>query len=353
MKKFLIALVIFLAIFFFITRFTEMQKIASVLQSGDWRYVGLALILETLWLINLGFTYKSIYKIFGLFENIKKMLILSITANFMGTIAPVAGLTGLAVFLTDAEKQKYSKGHVTVACIVFLLLDYIGLLLAISLGLVVLLRRNNLDWPELIASFILFLIASGLASILYLSKKNPNKLGNILAWVFTRINQVSYLLFKKNKFSTAQHAYIFASDAAEGMEVLHEKLNKLTLPFIHIILNKVFLIGILALLFLAFQTPFSVGTIIAGFSIANLFLIVSPTPSGIGVVEGIMTLFLHSLGVSLEEATIITLSYRGVTFWIPILTGFITFRFFSASINKKSDKQNSGQLQILSKSFHK
>ena len=339
MKKLLIALVIFLAIFFFITRFTEMQKIAEVLQAGDLRFISLAFLLEGLWILNLGATYGSIYKIFGLYENMKKMLILAMTANFIGTVAPSAGLTGLAVFLTDAEKENQSKGHVTVACIVFLLLDYIGLLLIIALGLLVLLNRNDLNLAEILATFVLFLIAAGMGTILYLSKNNSGKLAKLLVWGMKLINRFTLFFTKKEKFASMETAYTFAADISEGMQVLKNRSKDLLIPFRHTILNKVLLMGVLASLFLAFKTPFSFDTIVAGFSIAYLFLIVSPTPSGIGVVEGVLAVFLHTLGVPLEEATIITLAYRGITFWFPILVGFITFRSFSSAKGKTGQVQ--------------
>jgi uncharacterized protein (TIRG00374 family) len=83
---------------------------------------------------------------------------------------------------------------------------------------------------------------------------------------------------------------------------------------------------VLLSLFLAFQVPFSAGTIIGGFAISYLFLIVSPTPSGIGIVEGIMPLALSSLRVPWSQAVIITLAYRGITFWVPLGVGAFALR---------------------------
>jgi len=90
--------------------------------------------------------------------------------------------------------------------------------------------------------------------------------------------------------------------------------------------NKVLLISILLLTFLAFRIPYTSGTIVAGFSIGYLFLIVSPTPAGIGIVEGVLTLALTSLWVPVEAAAIITLVYRGYTFWLPFVVGMLAFR---------------------------
>jgi uncharacterized protein (TIRG00374 family) len=54
--------------------------------------------------------------------------------------------------------------------------------------------------------------------------------------------------------------------------------------------------------------------------------LISPTPSGIGVVEGLMALGLSSLRVEWSQAVIITLVYRAFTFWIPLAVGAWAFR---------------------------
>ena len=79
-------------------------------------------------------------------------------------------------------------------------------------------------------------------------------------------------------------------------------------------------------IFFAFQVPVTAGTVIGGFAISYLFLIVSPTPSGVGIVEGIMPLALTSLRVPWSDAVLITLSYRGITFWLPLAFGAVALR---------------------------
>ena len=90
----------------------------------------------------------------------------------------------------------------------------------------------------------------------------------------------------------------------------------------------------LAFTFLALGTPFSVGTLVGGFAIAYLTLIVSPTPSGLGVVEGVMTIALNTLRVEMAAAALITLTYRFITFWFPLIVGLAAFRFLNSK--KKS-----------------
>ena len=79
----------------------------------------------------------------------------------------------------------------------------------------------------------------------------------------------------------------------------------------------------LYILFLAFHQPVGLGTLVAGYAMGILFWIVSITPQGIGVVEGVMALTFTSLGIPGAVATTVVLAFRGLTFWIPMLLGFL------------------------------
>jgi uncharacterized membrane protein YbhN (UPF0104 family) len=68
------------------------------------------------------------------------------------------------------------------------------------------------------------------------------------------------------------------------------------------------------------------GPLVAGFSMAILFWLVAVTPEGVGVVEGTMALVFISLGFPSQVATAIALAFRGLTFWLPVLAGFVVLR---------------------------
>lgn len=59
---------------------------------------------------------------------------------------------------------------------------------------------------------------------------------------------------------------------------------------------------------------------------AMVFYVVSITPGGIGVVEGVIALVYTSLGVPADKAAVITIAFRGLSFWLPMLVGFILIR---------------------------
>jgi uncharacterized protein (TIRG00374 family) len=53
---------------------------------------------------------------------------------------------------------------------------------------------------------------------------------------------------------------------------------------------------------------------------------VSPTPNGLGVAELAMSLALQSFGINVAESLVIVISYRLVTYWLPIIPGYVTYR---------------------------
>jgi uncharacterized protein (TIRG00374 family) len=232
---------------------------------------------------------------------------------------------GMAFFISHAVRNGQSAGKVTIVNMLWLFLDYVAFMVVLALGLIVLFRRNDLDSTEIAASVVMFAIAAGLGFLLYLGSRSADKLGNVLAALARLINRIAGPLLHRAYLNEAR-AHEFAHEMATDLQSLRERYHSLSIPLLYALLSKTLLMCVLVMVFLAFQVPFSAGTIIGGFAIAYLFLIVSPTPAGVGIIEGVMPLALSSLRVPWSQAVVITLAYRGITFWIPLGVGAVAFR---------------------------
>ena len=325
MRNFIVAVALMLGILFFIGQAAELQAIGETLRQGDWRFLAAALVLWLAWLVSIAACFRGIYRGLGIEESIATMLLLVSAANFVNVIAPSGGVGGITVFIAEARRRNYSPARAMVAGAVYVLFDYIAFLSVLALGLIVLIRRNDLNAGEIVASSILVTVAAVLAFLLYLGTRSAQALGRALAWMVRVVNRV-VKPFTHRQYLSEQRAHEFARDAAEGLLELRHNPHSMIIPVSMALTAKGFLVLILLLSFLAFQVPVSIGTVIAGFSIAYLFQIVSPTPAGIGIVEGALTLALRSMYVPLEAAALITLAYRGITFWLPLLVGMVCFR---------------------------
>jgi len=325
MRKTFLVIVLILAVGFIIFSLSELESILKTIEHSDWRFLGLGLIIETVWLYNLATTYRALYRLVGLEEDSRHLMLVAAAANFINVVAPSAGIGGIAVFIDDAKQRNHASGRVTVVGALFVLFDYVAFLCILALGWVVLIRRNNLNAGEITASIILLCLAVAFAVMLYLGYRSAAELSKVLAWMARALNRV-LRPFLHRDYLSVERAYSFSNEISEGLSAIRGKRKELLWPFLFALNNKVLLICVLALTFLAFQTPFTVGTLVGGFSIGYLFLIVSPTPSGIGFVEGALTLALNSLRVQLGTAGVITLIYRAITFWYPLGIGALAMR---------------------------
>ena len=330
MAKFLIALVVLLGVIFLIANFAEFEQVAQVLQHGDWRYLAAGLLVELLGIVAVGAGLRAIYTALGNRERLRAFIPLVVAANFANVVAPSGGVSGMAVFIAHARQNNLSSARATIAGALFVLYDYAGFLGFLALGLFVLFRRNNLNPPELIASGILVFVAIVIAVLLYLGMRSAQDLGRALAWMARGLNRLLHP-FLRREYVSEQRAHDFAQDAASGLVQLRRNPRGWVLPFAWSFVSKAMLLAIFLLSFLAFDVPLSPGTLVAGFSLAYLFSIVSPTPAGIGVVEGLLALALNSMYLPLSAAVVVTLSYRAITFWVPFFIGMLSFRWLARS----------------------
>ncbi len=338
MRKFIVVIILFLAASLVIFSLSELKNVIETLQQAHPWFLGLALLIQAMWFFVLGWVFQSIYAALGLKESKQRLTLVAAASGFVSIVTPSAGVGGLALFIADGRSRGLPSGKVTLAGALYILLDQVAFLCVLAVAIVVLIRRNNLGAGEITASLILLGIASVLTFLLFLGYRSAEALGEALARLARLVNRIVGPILHREYLSETR-AHGFAVEISEGLASLPERPRSLIRPFLLSLSNKVLLMGVLICSFLSFDVPFSAGTIVGGFAIAYLFLIVSPTPSGIGVVEGVMALALGSLRVDFSQAVIITLAYRGITFWLPLAVGAVAFRALQATGTKASEVQ--------------
>jgi len=325
MRKFMLLLVLFLGVAFVILSFSELEQTVETLKHGNIWFLLLAFLIQISWFFLVGITYRSIYRLLEMDDSILNLTKVAAAATFVNVVMPTAGVGGIAIFVNAARKDGHPTGKVTLAAALFLLFDLSAFLAVLALGLLVLFRRNDLSAGEVTASLILLLIASLLAFTLYLGSRSAEAMGKFLASLSRLVNAVLRPFLRRN-YLREERAYEFAHEMADGLSSLPHRPGELVKPMLLSFMNKGLLICVLLCAFLAFQVPYSSGTIIGGFAIGYLFMIVSPTPSGVGVVEGILPVALRTLRVAWSQAVVITITYRAITFWVPLAIGAWAFR---------------------------
>lgn len=335
MRNLIVGLILLLGVLFIISNFTQLESIVEIARQGDWRFFGAAILIQLLWLLATSATLSYVFRALGNHRTVFQLIPVASAANFVNIVAPSGGMSSLAVLISDARRNHISSAHATVAGALFLLVEHIGFTFFLILGLVVLSRRGGLNAAEVLASGFLWLFVALLALMLYLGMRSEEALASRLRWGVRAVNRVS-TFFKRRELLEEKRADRFARNIADGLIQVRENPKKLIPAILAAFIGKALLLIVFWLMFLAFKVPLSPGTLFAGFALAYLFLIVSPTPAGIGVVEGLVTLSLASMFVPIGAAAVVVLGYRAVTFWFPMFLGMLAMQ----SLARRSSPHN-------------
>ena len=330
MRKLLYLVILILAIYFITTHFAELQLVANTLSQGDPRWLLAAVGVQFLWLVTIAAALQSTYRLVGVRERLRHLIPLATAANFVNVVAPSYGLGALAVLISDGKQRGNRAAKVSTGAVLYLVYDYLGFLIVLLPGMIILANKGVLDAVLITAS--VFAISVSVITILLtiLGIRSVDKLGRAVLWLAGTANRALHPILRRDIIDRS-NAQDFARDFADGLQHVRRSPVRLLLPLLLAVSRKLVMMTILYLVSRAFLTPLDLFTLIAVFSTSYLFTIASVTPSGVGFVEGAMIVYLNALQVPLATSVAISLAYRGITFWLTLVYGLIAIRIVDYS----------------------
>lgn len=304
-----------------VSRFTELEQLKNTLQKGQWSWILAALFSQTFYFIAFTASYQAAFDILNIRTRTRDLLPVTLGSLFVNTVVPAGIAGGTALFAQDLARRGKPATLTATGVLLQLIADFAAFTFVLVPGLTYLFYEHDLESYEIAAAILLLLITIGLSGILLLGIWKP-------AWLYRRFDAFQRTVngvFQKIRGSSLlaedwaqKNANEFNQATAAVASRPSRLMGTIGVAFLAHLLD----ITTLYILFRAFNQPVGPGTLVAGYAIGILFWIISITPQGIGVVEGMMALTFTSLGIPGTVATTVALVFRGLTFWIPMLLGF-------------------------------
>ena len=306
----------------------QLVDIFQILRQGLWLPLLATLLVLMVAIYNQATLYASIYRLFELPSLKRELVPLYLVRRFVTVAAPSGGFSGWVPVIQFARRRDIAVGTVFIANLVYTILWYSTFFVFLLLGLVYLFLSHDLQWFEISAALIMLVADLIMIVGLALAWAAPRTLSRVIRWLAVAVEHVSDWLKRRPPLTPAQFE-TFATDLTRAVAQMHDRdWRGLLAPVSHALLNETLHILMFYLVALAFRVHLHFGVLVAAYSISVLFFVVSPTPGGLGFVEGTLILVLTTLGVHAHAATVITLAYRGITFWLPFILGFAALRWF-------------------------
>ena len=300
-------LFIAIAIWFLKHEKSELAEVQAVLVMSRLPILFLGISVTVIYIILQGFMYKMA------FLSVKKVVPLSATIllflkrNFISIFIPAGGVTSLAFFTGDIEKRGISKTKIHFASSIY---AFIGIFSVVSLSIPIFIYAlfDGLTGTGEIYSLTAMIAVIALLISLYRSINRKGKLYVILIQYFPSA-EVFLEDIISNNIDIKNLAYtILTSLLIDISGIVHMYIAMVALNF-H------------PSLFYAMM----------GYLTAVVSVFISPFMRGLGAVEVSMSFILTRFGYNGVEAVALTFLYRFFEFWLPLLSGALSFM---AKINK-------------------
>jgi len=328
-RRWLLWLLIVAFLWVVVSRFTEIEKLSRTLAQGQWQWVLVAALLQAVYYVAYTALYQAAFDTVEVKSRVRDLLPVMFASIFVDVVTPSGGASGAALFVNDAVRRGQSAARAAAGTILVLAADFTAFSLVLLVGLSYLFLQHDLQAYELAGSLILLAIIAGLIGVLLLGLWQPAQLLRLLGglqeaanWLAARLRRPPILAADWATRNTDEFSQAAVAIATHPRRLARALAVALAAQAVNLLS--------LFTLFLAFHQPIQFGPLVAGYAVGILFLVVSPIPMGIGVVEAIMPLVYISLDVPPEAATVVTLAFRGLSFWLPFVAGFLLLRRMKA-----------------------
>lgn len=313
----------------FIPRWMQFVDLIVVLRQGRLGWLAAGLAFQLLWFVNQAAFYQSIYRVLKLPARVSRLLPIVLASNFVNFATPTASLGGLPLFLDDARRRGLDEGKVTLTNVLRICLNLAWFSLLLSFSLVVLFVGHLLRPYHIIAAAVLLAGAMLMLAGLVLAGRRPDGFAQLLERLAAFVRHVGQRVLKRDLIEHGRASSVAHQFSAAAV-ALWTGRRQLVRPWIHTMLLDVLELAVLYAMFQAFPAagpPLSVTHLVTGYSIGVLFSVVAITPQGLGVVEGALVAAFTQLGLPMGHAAVVVLAYRGLSFWLPMLVGFVALRW--------------------------
>ena len=291
------------AIWFIKHEGAELKSVGPLLSTASISWLSLGILLSIGYVFVHGLMYRAAFAAVSSSISVLDGTVLYLKRNFVSVFLPAGGVSSLAFFSGEIEKKGVSKSQINFASSIY---GFIGILSVVVIAIPVFVYGliegsiGNGEWFGLLAVVLLIALLFGL----YKSVVHKGKFYQLLIRYAPSI-EVYAAQFQE---STVERRHFLAtlgySLLIEVIGIVHIYIAMLTLH-----LNPSWMIAMIS------------------YIVAVVFLIISPFLRGLGAVEASMSFILIKLGFPAAVAVSITLIYRLMEFWMPMLLGALSFLF--------------------------
>jgi uncharacterized protein (TIRG00374 family) len=320
-----------------ITRFARAKDLVATLMRGNPWWVIVGILSHIFLFVMTAQLYVLLFALVGVESRLPQLLPIFFAGSFINAAIPAGGAGAAALYVDDARRRGQSGARAAVGTILELICELVALLPFLIYGVWFLYVQGRgvqyaLMGGSFYTAYVLIIIG-----MLFLAQRKLEGLRQIMERVRQAVNRVANWLHRDPPLGSDWTAHTIDELAAAADAIVAQPRRLLGALAWAMLKHSVNIAGLYAF-FVAFHQPVNLGVLVAGFAMGFVFFVITLVPHVIAVVEGVMLLVFTSQGIPASEAGAVIVVFRGVSFWLPVIIGFLSLRLVP-SFRPRDDRE--------------
>jgi uncharacterized protein (TIRG00374 family) len=316
----IVFLIIVVALFLILPRLAGQKHALALLREASVPLLIAAVLVEAVSLVFYSLLFRRLLGLLRYPVGLGLALRINLAGLSAAHLFSAGGVGGAALTYRVLQKRGMPHSIVLIAVIFQNAFAYSVLFLLFGVGLAILLIRGQANDFALAFAAVLVVLLLALASYGFWLLNHPSSLRR-------RARQVLDLLARRIHRLQIAHTQLdeWLDGVIEGWRRLRKDGRRHVRTLGQASGYWAFDIACLALVLLAFKQHVSVDALLIAYPVGNVVGAFSPTPGGLGAVEGVLIGLLVGFGLTPGAAVAVVLVYRLINFWLPIPAGMGTY----------------------------
>jgi uncharacterized protein (TIRG00374 family) len=316
---------------------SSLADVVSAISHGTLSAIIVAILFELGRIVFHSFAYTRSFKMIGADIPLRLTVPAWFKAVFMNTVLPSGGTSGLAAVIDTARSRGVAVGSATSAALYTQTCYYSAMFFVIVIGLIVMGATGSLTARDVLLALVIGIAAACFLGLLAFGHLEPGLLQRIMRKIERFIVAACKKLhIKKTPKPWADNLVHSFSNAAT--RIVSRPKVALTVFGVMVVAMTCDMLAYMASGF-AFGIT-SAPALLGGYVTALVFNSFSPTPGGVGFVEGLSAAVLTGYGYPGTLSLSAVLTYRAFMYWIPFAIGGVMMRVTGAfSSGKKGGEE--------------
>ncbi len=325
-KSWIVSFIFFLVILVLVIYyFAEIKKDVSLLEKINVYWLGLAFFAQFITYYSSASIYRLLLKLFRPVKipPLKELIKASVTSLFFNQLVPSAGLSGNTFFFSFFSRYGLAADSIILLILVELLIFY-----AAMEAIMILLLLASLTVYSVPHIFIITLLAGLLVYFLLGVFVTLAQKGKFLRRLYDKLKNTRFIKKRVDRMSSKKHYQQLSTANGKMGKLLKDNRKKVLAAFLFQLLLAAADSATLYAFFSGLGTSISFFFILLALISTKVISLIPFLPGSLILYESSMSFFFTALGVPVATAIIVTLLYRFLSFWLPMLPGLFFYRKF-------------------------